>query len=427
MRLPPGLSFYRAASQAAGAIAPGWLKARAGRGKEDPARLGERFGQASAPRPDGVLIWLHAASVGETKVALQVMAAIASARPELHVLLTTGTITAARIVEAAAPARAVHQYAPLDRPDCAARFLAHWRPDLAVFAESELWPNMILAAHAMGAKLALVNARMSPKSLANWARLKDSAALLLQSFSLILAADQRTADGLAALRGRAVTCVGNLKLAAIAAPVDAARLAALKTAIGNRPVWLAASTHAGEDNIVLAAHARICAAFPDALVIIAPRHPDRGEAIAALANGAPRRALAALPLPQHRVYVADTIGEMALLTSLAPTTLVAGSLRADLKGHNPIEPIQTGSAVISGPHIESFADLFAALRESDGVVFVDDAQSLAEAILHFWRHETERAAMHARAAHVIAAGAPALSITRDQLLSLLPGANDETA
>lgn len=427
MRLPPGLSLYRAASTAAGVFASAWLSARVRAGKEDGARLDERFGRASAPRPAGRLVWLHGASVGETRVALLVMESLAAARSDVSFLVTTGTQTAAALFAKAAPARAMHQFAPLDRADCVARFLDHWRPDLAVFAESELWPNTVLGAAARGVRLALVNARLSPRSLRNWARTPDSARALIERFGVICAADQRTADALSAWSAAPITVIGNLKLAAAASPVDAPALHALRLAIADRPVWLAASTHAGEDEIVLAAHAKLRAQAPDALLIIAPRHPERGVAVAALADGAPRRAASQLPRGDHPVYVADTIGEMGLFYSVATTTLVAGSLCAPLKGHNPVEPVQFGSAVLSGPHVESFADIYGALKQADAAMIVRDASELSDAVARLMYDQAARTGLYARAAAIIHAGAPALAATRDQLLCLLSEADHAPA
>ncbi|MGE3143932.1 MAG: 3-deoxy-D-manno-octulosonic acid transferase, partial [Hyphomonadaceae bacterium] len=256
MSLPPGLALYRAASGALAPLAHLWLAARARRGKEERARLGERFGRSKAARPEGRLVWLHGASVGEMGVLLQVREGLAARDPALSFLVTTGTRASAELFARRAPARTRHVYAPLDTPRAARRFLAHWRPDLGVFVESELWPNLIMAARAQGVRLALTNARMSPEPLARWRRLPRSAAHMLGGFSLLLAADAATAAGLSALSGEPVRAVGNLKLAAPAPPVDQGALAAFKAAIGARPLWLAASTHAGEDEIVLAAHAR---------------------------------------------------------------------------------------------------------------------------------------------------------------------------
>lgn len=420
MSLPPSLSLYRLATDALGPFARAWLDARAKAGKEDPARLPERFGMASTPRPAGPLAWLHGASVGETKVALLLAETLTRARPDLTVLITSGTRTSAQIAAKAAGPRLIHQYAPLDRIEAVRRFLAHWRPQLGVFAESELWPNTLLEARAQGVPLALVNARLSTKSRANWARAPDSARAVLSQFAFIAAAEDGASAALHALSGKPVPMLGNLKLAADPLPVDEQARTALREAICARPVWLAASTHPGEDEIVLAAHAHLRRTDPDALLMIAPRHPDRGGAVAALAQGAPQRSAGDRPRPEHPVYVADTIGEMGVLFSCAPVSLVCGSLLEPLKGHNPIEPCLLGSAALSGPHIESFADVYATLVEARGVTIVSTVDAITAQVGAAWRDEPARMRQIEAARAVIAAGRPALDATTAALLRLLP-------
>jgi len=416
--LSPVLGFYRAASSALGAFAGLYLNDRAKRGKEDPARLGERFGRYTAARPSGALIWLHAASVGESGVALALIEALAARNPALSFLITTGTRTSAELVARRALARTTHVYVPLDRADCVRRFLDHWRPDVGVFVESELWPNLILEAEARGMKLALVNARMSPKSLRRWTRWRAAGRRLVGAFSYISAADARTKEALSGLRPAPLGAPGNLKLAAPAPRVDSAGRAALMAEIGARPVWLAASTHEGEDAITLEAHDILRATYPDALLIIAPRHPERGEDVSHLAGGAPLRSRGG-SLANVPVYVADTMGELGTLYDLAPVSLVAGSLLPALKGHNPIEPAKLGSAILTGPYVESFQDLFAEMFAAGGAVRVEDAGSLAAEIARLWRDEAARAKQLEAARSVTAQGAEAFERTLDAVSALL--------
>ncbi|MFZ4068557.1 MAG: 3-deoxy-D-manno-octulosonic acid transferase [Caulobacterales bacterium] len=412
------LALYRGLSHALSLAAPAWLAARARAGKEDPQRLGERFGRAAAPRPQGRLVWLHAASVGELGVALGVRSDLAGAAPDLEFLITTGTQTSAAMFARAAHAQTRHQFAPLDTPGAVARFLSHWRPDLGVFIESEIWPNLILAARAQGVRLALLNARMNADSLRRWTGMAVSARRLFSAFDVILPADTATRIGLGALLGRALAPEGNLKLAAPAPGIDAALVAAMRTAIAGRPVWLAASTHAGEDEVALAAHAEVRAAFPNALLIIAPRHPERGAAVAALAH-ARRRALGDVPGPDDHVYVADTIGEMGAWLSLADPALIAGSLRAELKGHNPIEAARMGVAILSGPHVASFADIYAAFAAEDGLIWTPDAAAIAHAVVQLWRDPARAAALKANAVRAAQAGTGARTAAVAALLRLL--------
>jgi len=415
----PALAGYAIAVRLLAPFAGLWLNARARKGKEDPARLAERFGRYGQARPGGTLVWSHAASVGESAVALSAIEAMAARDASLSFLISTGTRTSAELVARRNAPRTTHIYAPLDSTGPVRRFLDHWRPDSGVFVESELWPNLILAAEKRRIPLALINARMSPKSLARWRRWGAAGARLLKAFAFVAAADARTAAALSEVRGSDVPMLGNLKLAAPAPSIDATARAALTGQIGARPVWLAASTHEGEDEIALAAHAALRAEAPDALLIIAPRHPERGEEIAALAGGAPRRARFE-PIGNASIYVADTLGELGLFYALAPVSLVAGSLLPHLKGHNPIEPAKLNSAILTGPHVESFQDVFAAINAAGGAQVVTDAASIASAVLTLWRDEAARARQLDAARSATAQGVGALDTTIERLLQLAP-------
>lgn len=421
MTFSPALTLYRATTFALGPLARPWLDARARAGKEDAARLGERFGEYVQARPAGRLMWFHAASVGESGVAIALIEALAARDTALSFLLTTGTRTSAELAAKRAPPRTTHAYAPVDRRDAVRKFLGHWRPDAGVFVESELWPNLILESKAAGVRMALVNARMSQKTLSRWQAWPAAANILLSPFDWISAADARTAETLARLRDASVAALGNLKLAAPAPSADAAALDALVAEIGARPVWLAASTHAGEDEIVLAAHTELRRQAPNALLIIAPRHPERGTSVASLASNAPRRS-AGQPIGGAPVYVADTLGELGLLYSAAPVALVAGSLLPTLKGHNPIEPAKIGAAILTGPHVESFQDVFDALFAAGGARRVNDASTLATAVASLWREAAAREAQVSAARAFAAQGADAFDATVTQLAGMIPAA-----
>lgn len=419
MTFSPALALYRAAAAALGPFAGLWLDARVRAGKEDASRLGERHGRYAQARPEGALVWLHAASVGESGVALHLAEAMRARDASLSFLLSTGTRTSAELAARRAPPRTTHVYTPLDGRGPVRRFLRHWRPDLGVFVESELWPNLILEAEAAGVKLALVNARMSPGAVRRLQAWRTAGQRLLSAFAYVAAADARTAAALAQLRGEEERRLGNLKLAAAPPRIDAAARAALAAEIGARPVWLAASTHAGEDEIALAAHARLRVNFPDALLMIVPRHPERGAAIAALAQGAPRRSRDE-KIAAAGIYVADTLGELGMFYDLAPVALVAGSLLPRLKGHNPVEPAKLGAAILTGPYVESFQSLFDALVASGGAAIVRDADELARAVEQIWRDGGLRAARTAAARALFAEGASAMTETVGRLLALLP-------
>jgi 3-deoxy-D-manno-octulosonic-acid transferase len=340
--------------------------------------LAQRRGLGAA-RPPGRLLWLHAASVGETLSLLPVLAALVERAPDLTLLLTTGTVTSARLLDQRLPAalsgRVLHRFVPLDVPAWGERFLAGWRPDAAAFVESELWPNLLGAARARGAPLALVNARMSERSARRWQRAPGLARQVLSGFRLVLAQSEADAERLRALGTPQVRCLGNLKDAAPPLPADPAALAALRQAIGERPVWLAASTHAGEETEVLAAHRSMATRLPSLLTIIAPRHPERGAAIAAEAAGAGlaamQRSAGLLPVKGTEIYVADTLGELGLFYRLAKVALVGGSLVRH-GGQNPLEPARLGCPILLGPHHWNFAEPVARLAAAGGAVLIPD-------------------------------------------------------
>jgi len=277
---------------------------------------------------------------------------------------------------------------PLDVPAWVRRFVEHWRPDAAAFVESELWPNMLAACRAAGVPTMLVNARLSPRSAARWSRLQGMAASLLADFAAIEAQSQADADRLRALGARGVATTGNLKFAAPPLPAEQGELTRLRGVIGERPVWLAASTHPGEDEIVLAAHRRLLPDFPDLLTIVAPRHPERGPPVAAMVD-APLRSRGEDPAS---LWVADTLGELGLLYRLAALTLVGRSLLPPGGGQNPLEPARLGCAIATGPYTANFSEAVAALEEAGGIATVRDDASLAAWVAAMWNREDMRAA-----------------------------------
>jgi 3-deoxy-D-manno-octulosonic-acid transferase len=367
--LPASLSAYRLATGLAEPFAPSLLRARVRRGKEDPARLGERLGRPSLPRPAGPLAWLHGASVGEALSLLPLAHDLAEARPDLTVLITSGTRTAAELLAQRLPAHVLHQYAPVDGPAAARRFLGHWRPDLAVFVESELWPNLLIEARRRRIPMALLSAKLSDTSLRNWGRLANAARTLFSAFALVLAQDERSAARLGGL-GIAVAGLADLKFGAGPLPADAAALGALRAELDARPVLLAASTHPGEDELVLD---RFAALPAGPLLVIVPRHPERGPAIAALAAArglAVSRQGAGEPIGAAQVRVADALGELGLWYRLAGLAVVAGSLVEGVGGHNPLEPARLGCPFVSGPHVANWRGAYAGLLECDATALV---------------------------------------------------------
>ena len=380
-RLPALLQAYRTglilAEPAAGAL----LAWRARKGKEDPARLGERRGYAGRPRPPGPLAWAHGASIGETLSLLPVIERLT--RSGLSVLVTSGTRTSAELLARRLPPGALHQFVPLDAPRYVRRFLDHWRPDLALLAESEIWPNTILELDRRAIPLILVNGRLSERSFRRWAKWPAVARALLARFALCIAQTSDDAERLAQLGAPRIAVSGNLKFDANAPPADPRSLSSLSGALAGRLVWVAASTHPGEDESVAQAHVALARTFPNLLTILAPRHPGRGEEIAAIAGGlglrAVRRSHGAEPDGTVDLYVADTIGELGLFYRLSPLVLMGGSL-VPHGGQNPIEPAKLGAAILHGPHVDNFAQVYAALDGAGGALRLADADALVPAL-----------------------------------------------
>ncbi|MGH6825513.1 glycosyltransferase N-terminal domain-containing protein [Methyloceanibacter sp.] len=414
---------YRALTRYAAPLAPLMLAWRTRIGKEEPARRLERYGEASVARPPGYLVWFHAASVGETNAVLPVIEAIVAAHPEINLLLTTGTVTSAKLARARLPKGAVHQYVPLDNQDYVRRFLEHWRPDLAVFVESEIWPNLVLETSALHIPLVLVNGRMSFRSFRRWRKRPGLSRPLFSAFGLALAQNDRFAQRFTALGTPRSVPVGNLKIDAPPPPVDLAGHKTLSAALAGRTVWLAASTHPGEDDIAAVAHLAMKGARPDLLTIIVPRHPERGPFIAKLLEGAnlkvALRSEGKLPDAATDIYIADTIGELGLFYSLVPVAFVGGSL-VPHGGQNPIEAIKLGAAVVTGPHWRNFADAYDELLRAGGAVQVSDAKDLATATLLLLEDAQARGRIMSRAESAIARMGGALPRTISELEQFLP-------
>ena len=372
---PWSLAAYRAVLGLATPFAEQLLKARARQGKEDPERLDERLGRASVARPQSGLVWMHAVSVGESLSLLPLIAALQAERPDLAILVTSGTTASAEILARRLPPGAVHQYAPIDTPAAVKRFLGHWRPDLGVFAESELWPNLVLAARDAGTRLALVSARMTGKSAARWAMRPRAARAMLGSFDLILAQDAATEQRLSGLGG-VVSGRLNLKRLGEPLPFDPIELSQLKLAVGGRQVVVAASTHAAEEAPIATAVAKLS---PRPLTIVAPRHPERSAEIVRDLAGhqlAIRSAGDAIG-PDVDIYVADTMGELGLFLRLADIAVMGGGFGQGVGGHNPLEPARLGVGVVTGPDISNHADAFEAMIEAGAAVVVPDPAALA--------------------------------------------------
>jgi len=376
-RLPLALGLYQFATRVATPLASRLLARRLKHGKEHPGRLAERHGEASLSRPVGPLIWVHSASVGEM---LAVVPLISRIRAQgFSVLVTSGTVTSAALAERRLPEDVVHQFVPLDAPVFVTRFLDSWHPDLVLFVESDLWPNLILSCAARKIPLILVNGRVSERSFRRWRFISGAIGALLNRFDLCLAQSTTDAQRLSRLGAPRISLTGNLKLDVPAPPVDRPTLARFHALIGLRAVVAAASTHAGEEAAIIAAHRQLHAKFPSLLTVIAPRHPGRGPAIAEIVQKAGLavglRSRGDLPKRDVDIYVADTLGELGLVYRLAPIVFMGGSLVTH-GGQNPIEPIRSGAAVLHGPHVWNFAEIYATLDRAHGAELVANAEAL---------------------------------------------------
>lgn len=386
---PPGsvvLWIYLAMSRRAGGLARHLLGRRQAAGKEHALRMDERMGLTVTARPDGRLVWFHAASVGEVASLLEMLRRLQQNHGEVTCLITTVTVTAAQFIEPRLPERCIHQFGVVDIEPWVTRFLDHWRPDLAVWTESELWPASLVSTHARGVPMLLINARISARSFRRWRMLRGLARSLLTRFDRILAQDALAGEQLVALGAdpERLVVVGSLKEGAAPLPHDEAERVRIARAFAGRPIWLAASTHSGEEEVVLAAHAQARRAMPMLALILAPRHPVRGDGLAELMRAG------GLQVAQRSkdeqigadtdVYLADTLGEMGLWYRIAAVSFVGGSI-APVGGHNPFEPAQLGSAILHGPHVRNFADGYARLQAAGAAVVVETEGDLGEALV----------------------------------------------
>ncbi|MGF1610884.1 MAG: 3-deoxy-D-manno-octulosonic acid transferase [Kiloniellales bacterium] len=388
-----GFALYRLVGRLGVPLVRRHLARRCARGREDATRLDERFGLASVARPEGPLLWLHAASVGESLSVLPLLERIRAGWPTLAVLMTSCTVTSARLLVERLPPEVIHQYSPVDLPAAARRFLAHWRPSLGLLVESELWPNLLLTARQQGCVLLLINGRMSAASAKAWRRFPPAIRLLLAQFAEIFARSPEDLAHFQALGAERARCLGNLKFAGPPLGCDADELARFTALWRGRPLWLAASTHPGEEAIAGAVQQALRSRFRGLLTVIAPRHPDRGpviaEELAASGLKAALRSRGETPGAEADVYIADSIGELGLWYRLAPVVFVGGSL-VPKGGQNPIEPARLGRAVLFGPHCSNFVRVCQEMTAAGVLQRVADRHALAEAGAGLLADESER-------------------------------------
>jgi len=425
-----GLACYLAFSERAEGFADRKLTERQEQGKELPQRVGERRGIPDLPRPEGTLIWFHAASVGESLSILELVRRLGDLRKDLHFLITTGTVTSAAMLADRMPKGAFHQFVPVDVRPFIRNFLAHWRPDLALWTESELWPALMHETHRAGVPMILINARISRGTHRKWRWFPGIAKSLLRRFDYVLAQDAASARFLRRLglpRDK-IEVTGTLKEGSAALAYDESERAMFARQLAGRPVWLAASTHEGEEEMVAAAHRKASRAAQRLLLIIAPRHPERAPEIAAKlrADGwqIAVRSEGEMPDASTEIYLADTLGEMGLWYRLAPVSFLGGSL-VDIGGHNPFEPAALGSAIIHGPYIHKVADIYERLSAKGATVEVKSVEELARDVVGVL--SPDRAAAMAHAAWEVSSSGAEVTDRALALLSqyLPPAPNDE--
>lgn len=400
--LPMTLRFYRSLSSAMVPLAPALIKRRLRLGKEDPERIGERRGITRDTRPQGPMVWIHGASVGEVLASAALIERLRALN--IRILLTSGTVTSAAIVAKRFPPEVIHQYVPYDSPRYVARFLDHWQPSLALFIESDLWPNLILSSAARRLPMVLINGRMSQRSFPRWRRVHGTISALLEKFDICLAQSETDAQRFAALGCRNVVATGNLKLDVPAPPADSSKLERLMSVTRGRPIVVAASTHPGEEEILIETHKALARFLPQLLTVIVPRHADRGPAIWRLVDAAglkaSLRSREEMPVASTDIYVADTMGELGLFYRLAEIVFMGGSL-VPHGGQNPIEAVKLGASVVHGPHVFNFSDVYQALDSSGGARKADSRETLVKQLGHLLTHPEARQTMVAGSGRVV--------------------------
>ncbi|WP_411974906.1 3-deoxy-D-manno-octulosonic acid transferase [Sulfitobacter faviae] len=400
------------------------------RAEVTPERAREKLGHASQPRPEGQLIWFHAASVGESLSVLALIDRMGRALPQAHFLITSGTATSARLVGGRLPPRTRHQFAPLDAPGPLKRFLDHWHPDAALFVESELWPQMLRRTHARGTAMALINARLSQRSIKSWQKRPALAGFLFGVFDLILTQNDAMARAMTTINAPAdrVTPGINLKSMAGPLPQDDGTIAEARKALEGRPVWIGSSTHPGEEKAVLEAHRQLLEHIPELCLILAPRHPERGDEVAGLiaSYGLTHGRRTRGDMPREHVYLADTLGELGTWYALSDIVFLGGSLQP-IGGHNPYEVAQAGAMVLSGTHVANFAETYAEMEAEGAARLVAGTQDLADRVGALLRNDIARASGVAAAKAYAAGQTDKLDSIAERLITALRLRGDSDA
>lgn len=375
-----GLSGYRWVGTAIYPLIWSYLAARAAKGKEDSARRQERYGHASAPRPQGPLVWFHAASVGETTAVIPLIKEVT--RRGISVVLTTGTRTSARVVASRLGTDVIHQYVPLDFKPAVARFLDYWEPDLAIIAESEIWPMTMVELGHRHIPQVLVNGRLSDRTFGRWKKWPWMAEAIFENLALVIAQSELDADRFRTLGALPVMVSGNLKVDTDAPPHDNHTLKHYRQQIRDRKTWAAISTFEGEENAAGIVH-RALKERTGLLTIIVPRHPERCDAIEAMLKSkgltVARRTRNDPITPETDIFLGDTIGEMGLYLRLTDVTFVGRSLFGE-GGQNPLEPAMLGCAILSGGNVQNFRDTYQTLAKNGSAKIIRDVEMLAKGV-----------------------------------------------
>jgi 3-deoxy-D-manno-octulosonic-acid transferase len=402
---------------AASIVAPLLLARRRARGKEHATRWPERTGIASTARPAGRVLWFHAASVGESLSSLVLLDEVARRAPDATLLLTTGTVTAAELLERRVPPRVLTQFVPIDRRRWVRRFLDHWRPDAVVLIESELWPNLLSEIAQRDLPAAIVNGRLSERSARRWRGAPATARSLVGAFRLVLAQSEADAARWRELGAGDVRALGNLKYAADPLP-DTDTLHDLLEARGFRPAWAFVSSHEGEEQVALAADALLRAQHPDLLTVLAPRHPARADMVAAMAAERGRSVSRDETGPVADIHVIGALGRLGAVFRAVPIACVGGSF-AEIGGHNPIEPARLGAATLFGPDMRNFTEVAASLVAAGAARAVPDAAGLAGEVARLLADSTERTRMGAAGRAVAARERAVLDAVAEALAPVL--------
>ncbi len=377
------VSLYRSMTCLGYPLIAAYLGVRKARGKEDLDRFAERLGYASLPRPEGRLVWMHGASVGETLSMLPLISKIQELYPDVNILVTSGTVTSAQLMGKRLTGKAFHQYVPVDCMRHVTRFVDYWKPDLVLWLESEFWPNILSVISKRKIPLVLINGRVSDRSFRRWKKMPGFSRQIQEMFVKSFGQTQEDANRLQQLGAKDPQCVGNIKFASAPLPVDPEELKRMQTQIGSRPCWTAGSTHGGEEEIIARVHKKVKEKIPDILTVIAPRHPKRGDEVEEIFKKAglkvARRSRKEDISADTDVYLADTIGEMGLFYRLGSVAFVGGSLIA-FGGQNIIEPARLGKAVLCGQYMMNFREIVSRAKQADALFVVNNEDEMAQVL-----------------------------------------------